>query len=189
MNMTKLAFGFAFAMSVAPAANAATELVTNGGFEAGNLSGWSLTGNTGYTGVDGGAFSGSFAAYFGPIGSDGILSQVLSTVATGFYNISFYLANDNGTPNDFSVTFGGNTLFSQVNAAGSAYTLFTFNHVAASTNFDALVFNFRHDPAYYHLDDVSVTSAVPVPAAMPLLLAGLGGIGFVGRKSKKKKAA
>ena len=57
------------------------DLVTNGGFETGDFSGWkSLTGNDGFTGVTnnfGGAspYAGTYEGYFGAAGSDGILSQ------------------------------------------------------------------------------------------------------------------
>lgn len=40
--------------------------ITNGGFETGDFTGWTLGGNTGYTGVTGSyAHSGNFGAYFG----------------------------------------------------------------------------------------------------------------------------
>ena len=187
MNKTKLALSLVIALAVAPAVQASpVELVSNGGFETGNFTSWTRSGNLGFTGVNNQAHTGSFAAIMGPIGSDGFLTQTLSTVIGKLYNITFWLAHDGGTPNDFGVTFGGNTVFSQFNAGGSGYTMITLANVAASSVNDALVFNFRQDPAYYHLDDVSVTAAVPIPAALPLLLAGLGGLGFVGRKSRKK---
>lgn len=65
-----------------------------------------------------GAFSPPNSANFGAVGSlDDELSQVLAT-APGTYTISFELAHA-GTDgaNDFSVTFGGATVFSIVDTA------------------------------------------------------------------------
>ena len=59
-------------------------------------------------GVGGGwVNSGKYAAYFGPVGSIGSISQSLSTVAGQSYEISFYLQNGVGGKNSFDVLFGG----------------------------------------------------------------------------------
>ena len=186
MNKMKIAFCLMVTMGFAPAVQASTELVTNGGFETGSFAGWTWSGNTGHTVVSLVAHSGSYGARLGPVGSDGYLSESLATISGGRYNISFWLGNDGGTPNDFGLTFGANTLQALTNVGGFGYTLYSFSNVLGS-GLDTLAFNFRQDPAFFHLDDVSVTAAaVPLPAGLPLLMAGLGGLGLVGRKSKKK---
>jgi hypothetical protein len=135
------------------------QLVANGGFETGDFTGWTWGGNTGATGVAGGGYahSGSYGAYLGPVGSDGTLTQTIATTAGDAYNITFWHFGYNGTPNDFSVSFGGIVLLSYVNdtTQPTTYTQYTFTEVATSAS-SVLQFAFRNDPAYQGLDDVSV---------------------------------
>jgi hypothetical protein len=39
------------------------------------------------------------------------------------------------------------------------------------------------------LDDVSLTAATPLPAALPLFATGLGGLGLLGWRRKRKAQA
>lgn len=171
---------------------AAQELVTNGGFETGTFAGFTQSGNTGFTGVAAGeGTAGSFGAFFGPIGSVGSITQSLATTAGQTYSISFDLQNDGGSPNFYEVLFGGTSLFSATNVSGFGYTNFSTNAVAsgASTN---LTFSFRQDPAFFRLDNVSVTAvtgAVPEPATWAMMLIGFGGIGLSLRRRRKFTAA
>src|SRR5713226_6733032 len=84
---------------------ARANLITNPGFETGDFSGWIQFGNVGFTGVDGGLpHSGSFAAFLGPVGSLGFLSQTLATTPGIRYDLRFFLLSDGGLPNEFQVT-------------------------------------------------------------------------------------
>ena len=96
----------ALALAAAATPSNAAELVTNGGFETGNFSGWTLGGNTGFTGVDtASAHSGTYGAYFGAVGSTGTLSQLLNTVAGQTYTVSFWLSNSGSHSGATTVIF------------------------------------------------------------------------------------
>ena len=87
----------------------------NGGFETGDFTGWTRSGNLGFTSVTNSPFyvnSGNFGASLGPVGSDGFLSQTLQTTPGTAYIVSFALRSDGLTANDFSASWGGQTFFS-----------------------------------------------------------------------------
>ena len=145
-------------------------LVQNGGFETGDWTGWTFS-NDGYSSVvttESGIspHSGSHFAALGAEGSLGYLSQTLPTVANQSYLFSLWLnsptVRGGNTPNEFSVSWNGNTLFDQTNIPKtSGWTNLQFIVTAASSS-TVLQFGERDDPWYLGLDDVSVT---PIPAA------------------------
>ncbi len=191
--------GFASIFLLAPMTIYADQLVTNGGFEIGNLSGWTqLDNSTPYnTEVQmDNPHTGSYYLNLGPSGSDGLLSQTLSTVAGETYQITFWLASDGQTPNDFSATFGNQTLISQSNLASFDWTEFSYT-AAATSDSTVLQFGFRDDPGFLSLDDIGVssicgdpgsTSAAPEPSTWELAgIAGLFGVAF--RYCRKRRAS
>jgi VCBS repeat-containing protein len=140
---------------------AGSNLVKNGGFESGNFNNWSLTGKADHTSVNlslFGSHGGFYNAALGPDGGDGHLTQNVTTVAGQHYTLDFWLSNSGGSPNDFSVSWNGTPLSPQlVNEGTQSYTEYKFDVVGTGGS-TALQFNFRQDPSFWHLDDVSVTS-------------------------------
>jgi hypothetical protein len=134
-------------------------LVTNGGFETGDLSGWTSNGlQTQYDHVQtGSVHSGNYSLELGAVGGDYTLDQSIPTVAGQTYQVEFWLTNPGGTPSDFNASFDGVTLLSLTNSNGQSYTEYSYDITATSPTSD-LHFAARQDPSFWYLDDVSVTS-------------------------------
>jgi hypothetical protein len=189
----------------------AQNLVTNGGFELGSPGGVGFGGFPGWTPVnegvahfnsgssftfldDGsyslvvaGPHSGNYMADFGSMGMATGIQQAVATTPGGTYEVSFWLANDDGADplkgsfTSILVTFGTSTLINTTNQPRFGYTFYDFL-VTASGPSSMLGFDIRQDPNYYYLDDVSVKQ-VPEPGSLALLCSGLGlGAGFIKKR-------
>jgi len=171
------------ALLMSAAALSAGSVVANGGFETGDFTGWSLSGNTSFTGVAPGYFahSGEYGAFLGAVGSNSYLSQTVSTVEGVSYTLDYWLENQSGTPNAFAAYWNGQEIASMNNAGGFDYTEYTFSGLVG-TGSDTLMFAVRQDPAYYGLDDVSLSSSIPEPATLGLIGVALIGLGVLRKK-------
>jgi hypothetical protein len=162
--------------SAAMAQSCPSAPLVNGGFESGTFSGWTQSGNTGFTAVNMGTFiaggpvvhGGTYVAHFGPVTTPGTISQVVTANPTDIVTIDFwyavYTATGSTATNSFSADFDGQNLYAVTNdTTNTAWTHFTYTVVAANAN-PTLSFTLRNDPSYDFLDDITVCVAPGVGA-------------------------
>jgi hypothetical protein len=116
--------------------------------------------------------------------------QTITTTPGDSYTISFHLNVDEITVNQgFIVDFGTSQLLNLLNNGTNGTQTFDVVASGSSTTLDFLGYNV---PANTFLTDVSVTQdevATPLPAALPLFATGIGALGLLGWRRKRKAKA
>jgi hypothetical protein len=171
-------------------------LVQNPGFETGDLTDWSATGNLSPAGVstsfDGYVpNSGSYFYYFGQVTTEGYLSQTIDTVPGDSYDFSFWMAGNGTGPNYLQAAWDGATIFDTGDPiAEQPYTLYSFDETATGPT-TTIQFTVRNDPSYDALDDVSVIDQGPATASAPDAASTLGllGVAMAGLAGLRRKLA
>ena len=173
-------------------------LITNGGFETGDFSGWTTSIDPVWDGVDTAApHAGVYAAFFGNPGGTSTISQTLATVSGAAYDIRFWLMAEgdpfgNAAPNLFSFNWDGAPgAPAMVDTGSFGYTQFEYQLVASSSS-TVISFSFSDTPAFWDFDSVDVTAVpnrVPEPGSLALVLGALGALVGIKRRHAVKARA
>ena len=166
------------------------DLVTNGGFETGNFSGWTVSGNLANTSVSTTpvqvAHSPTHGVLAGAVTTLNFIEQTIVTTPGAIYNIHIWVANvSDDSATELRVDWGGATVLDIVNLVGEGihdYTEFVIDPMATGATMN-LKIGSRDDTHFLYYDDISVRlTQVPEPASVALLALGITGLGFARRR-------
>jgi hypothetical protein len=155
------------AIAATPAQAIGLNLVQNGGFENGDLTGWNSDRfSTGVLSNGEPTNSGAYSAGTSTLSiNPGTLSQTLSGFTPGNeYQLSFFLNTLGQVPNGLTASVGGVQLRNLTGITTVGFSNYTANFTALNIS-ETLAFSAFNDQSSSFLDDISVTAvaATPVP--------------------------
>jgi hypothetical protein len=176
-NLSKMAFAGAVGLFASQSMEA-QNLLANPGFEAGNFSGWTLSGSTAFEGVSStfatAPYTGSYSAFFGAVGGYNIISQTINTVAGDTYNLSFAMDNSGGAYSEAFVNWGSAQVW-DIQPTGT-FGWNQFGLVLTATGSSTTVsFGFEQVPSYFNLDNTSLVDLTANPSVNPITTTTVGG--------------
>lgn len=144
-----------------------TNLVVNGGFETGDLTGWIHPDSVPVV-LDTFPHSGNYEADWGNNPPDTTISQLIPTTDGATYDINYWLrifTSGDAHVNHFESSFGGQVLQDSNNLTDTGFQLYSYSFVATA-NQELLQFGASNTSQASVLDDVSVVETV-APASTP----------------------
>lgn len=181
----------------------ATNLITNGSFETGDFTGWTVDldpFNTSVTATPaaGGPVDGNFHARFASA-IPGSIEQIIPTIAGASYTVRWNVAYTGGTPNVFAIRW--DDILDANPFPAVDYTPGALNFLATGPT-ARLVFGFlAGGGGTWYFDDVSVTrildpgpdpdpgpSPIPEPSTWLMLIAGFALTGAAARRHRTAAA-
>jgi hypothetical protein len=165
---------FAWVALIAP--SHAFNLVTNGGFETGDFSGWSLNGtpSTLFAVTDFDPHSGEYMMVIADYETENDqIYQVVPTTSGELYFVEFWLRNLGIGEDRLQVFWEGDLVLEQqpIQTAHNVWAKFTVP-VTATTNGSELRLGGFDVPLAINFDDISVTT-IPEPSSLVLSAAGI----------------
>lgn len=150
--------------------DAGAPAIVNGGFETGDLTGWTASGPIHVVQYEIGSTYGHYSAHLAA--SSGMLSQSLATTSGQHYFVSFDLIGDtDATHAPFTVTWGGTMLVNLAEVQPGVYH-YAFDAVGDPSS-TTLQFSYGDDASGMILDNVNVN-----PASGPATATTSGAISF-----------
>lgn len=178
MNIARIVF--TALLCAIPCWAAATNIVLNAGLELGTIDWRSRNMFIGHdpawahTGIAAARTGCAGAVCIDTLGEGSFISQVLSTSAGDYYDLSFWVRST-GSAGEFSVFWDGLMIDDHINPGGPMRS-YTYSGLTASGSATLLEIHGRADGAMLSFDDVAVLQAgmVPEPLTYAMLVAGLG---------------